>query len=509
MNESCSHYYSYSYDPVGNRTKLETKKSTTSYSYDQADELTSASKLEHRRTEVTSYAYDLNGNETQEGSTHYSYNLENKLAQVVDKHEKVSYSYTGEGLMNTRSTHSETTSYSWDTSSELPELALETTSKGQGRHVDTDTTAYTYGAGPIGTETRRGSYTFHTDALGSVIALSDEHGKLVEAYRYTPYGESYGPGASDEAPAETSENPIRFTGQYLDSESGLYNMRAREYDPETGRFLETDPVTCDEGGACGSVYVYVDDRPTVKTDPSGMCPIDNGTPTCMKNWWKNSAQEKSAQAVLSSITNRHRQHAWNEDGKIDPLWKEYAMYAPLPPLRIRALDEAKSWLGTTESPADSNHVHGITDWYGLDHAYWCVMAVTRWYVDVGSTAFEKGSRWSYAGDVSKAAKEGWYGLSVVKRSKLPQPGDIVTFSEWGEPDASMDPYSMSYLELRQPADHIGIVVDAASRNVFNTIEGNTSSSSSGSQSNGGGVFKKHRVIPDSSFAHCLFIHVSH
>jgi YD repeat-containing protein len=134
MNESCSHYYLYSYDPVGNRTKLETKRSTTSYSYAAADELTSASKLEHRRTEVTSYAYDLNGNQTAEGSTHYSYNLENKLTQVVDKHEKVSYSYTGEGLMNTRSTHSETTSYAWDTSSELPELALETTSKGQGRH---------------------------------------------------------------------------------------------------------------------------------------------------------------------------------------------------------------------------------------------------------------------------------------------------------------------------------------------------------------------------------------
>jgi cell wall-associated NlpC family hydrolase len=30
----------------------------------------------------------------------------------------------------------------------------------------------------------------------------------------------------------------------------------------------------------------VDDRPTVQTDPSGMCPIDNATPTCMKNWWK-------------------------------------------------------------------------------------------------------------------------------------------------------------------------------------------------------------------------------
>jgi RHS repeat-associated protein len=268
MNESCSHYYLYSYDPVGNRTKLETKKSTTSYSYDAADELTSASKLEHRRTEVTSYAYDLNGNQTAEGSTHYSYNLENKLTQVVDKHEKVSYSYTGEGLMNTRSTHSETTSYAWDTSSELPELALETDARGSGRFQLKDTRAYTYGAGPIGMEARRETYTFHTDALGSVIALSDEHGKLVESYRYAPYGESYGPGNSSGTEANSS-NPIRFTGQYLDSESDLYNMRAREYDPGSGRFLEVDPLQCDSGGSCASTYLYADDQPTVMIDPSG------------------------------------------------------------------------------------------------------------------------------------------------------------------------------------------------------------------------------------------------
>jgi RHS repeat-associated protein len=279
MNESCSHYYSYSYDPVGNRTKLETKKSETSYSYDAADELTGASKLEHRRTELTSYAYDLNGNETAESSTHYSYNLENKLTQVVDKHEKVSYSYTGEGLMNTRSTHSETTSYSWDTSSELPELALETTSKGQGRHVDTDTTAYTYGAGPIGTEAQRGSYTFHTDALGSVIALSDSRGKLVESYRYTPYGESYGPGQSGEAESD-SLNSMRFAGQYLDSESDLYNMRARKYEPETGRFLQVDPLEADTGSPAVGVYVYVNDQPTVMTDPSGEKAMMSANTSC-------------------------------------------------------------------------------------------------------------------------------------------------------------------------------------------------------------------------------------
>ena len=62
---------------------------------------------------------------------------------------------------------------------------------------------------------------------------------------------------------------MRYAGQYLDTVSDLYNMRAREYEPETGRFLQVDPLECDSGGACGSTYVYVEDQPTVKVDPSG------------------------------------------------------------------------------------------------------------------------------------------------------------------------------------------------------------------------------------------------
>jgi RHS repeat-associated protein len=267
MNESCSHYYAYSYDPVGNRTKLETRRSTTSYSYDQADELVGSSKQKRgRHPELTRYTYDPNGNETTEGSTQYSYNLENTLTQVVDSGKKVSYTYTGDGLMSTRSTRSEITAYAWDTSSDLAQLAVETTRKSQGWHVNTDTTAYTYGVGPIGAETQSGAYTFHTDALGSVIGLSDDHGTLTQSYRYTPYGGSYGSGLSGDAGVD-SLNSMRFAGQYLDSESDLYNMRAREYEPGAGRFLEIDPVECSE--SCASTYVYALDQPTILIDPSG------------------------------------------------------------------------------------------------------------------------------------------------------------------------------------------------------------------------------------------------
>lgn len=47
-----------------------------------------------------------------------------------------------------------------------------------------------------------------------------------------------------------------------------------------------------------------------------------------------------------------------------------------------ALNEARKWLGATEQPPGSNHVPGITDWYGFDGA-WCDMAVSRWLTDAG------------------------------------------------------------------------------------------------------------------------------
>jgi RHS repeat-associated protein len=126
--------------------------------------------------------------------------------------------------------------------------------------------SYSYGQDLTGLITSSGSYSFHTDAIGSVIELSNDRGKVEGSYRYTPFGDSYSLGSSDREEGN-STNPIRFAGQYLDSETDLYDMRAREYDPETGRFLEEDPLACDE--ACSSTYVYAENNPILLIDPSG------------------------------------------------------------------------------------------------------------------------------------------------------------------------------------------------------------------------------------------------
>ena len=69
---------------------------------------------------------------------------------------------------------------------------------------------------------------------------------------------------------EVSHNPSHYRAEQYDSDLGLYYLRARYYNPLTGRFVSRDP----ENGPIGMPimlhkYVYVGDNPTNRIDPSG------------------------------------------------------------------------------------------------------------------------------------------------------------------------------------------------------------------------------------------------
>ena len=68
----------------------------------------------------------------------------------------------------------------------------------------------------------------------------------MDSYRYDPYGAPLDDNPTlDNPPPDGSHvlNPFLFTGQYLDSVTSLYDLRARNYNSLIGRLLQTDPFT--------------------------------------------------------------------------------------------------------------------------------------------------------------------------------------------------------------------------------------------------------------------------
>ncbi len=120
-----------------------------------------------------------------------------------------------------------------------------------------------------------------TDALGSVDAITDGGGKVIEKRSYDAFGARRNPvGWGPWQGALTSNvTPVGFEGLEADDEVGLVNMRGRIYDPKIGRFLTTDPLVSRPGFAQSwNPYSYVLNSPLNFTDPSGFQDTPAGLP---------------------------------------------------------------------------------------------------------------------------------------------------------------------------------------------------------------------------------------
>lgn len=117
-------------------------------------------------------------------------------------------------------------------------------------------------------------YYYHTDALGSPVAVTDANRNVVERTQYAPYGqvlnrpEHDGPG---------------YTGHEEDAQTGLTNMQQRYADKIIGRMDSVDPMGVDlTTGANFNRYAYASDNPYRYVDPDGRYSCSGGKSDCGK-----------------------------------------------------------------------------------------------------------------------------------------------------------------------------------------------------------------------------------
>ena len=112
-------------------------------------------------------------------------------------------------------------------------------------------------------------YFYIRNIQGDIIGLVDEMGTEVVSYTYDTWGKVISISGSL-ASTVGEKNPYLYRGYRYDSETGLYYLQARYYNPEWGRFLNADNFGGDTGSLLShNVFAYCMNNPVNLSDPSG------------------------------------------------------------------------------------------------------------------------------------------------------------------------------------------------------------------------------------------------
>lgn len=244
--------YEYVYDAIGNRTQQKIDASAASYTYNDDAQLTQGGSI--------TYAYDNNGAlKTKTVSmlpTSFTFNAKRQLEKVGTAAQ---YAYDGFGNRVSKKVNAVETRFINDVSGELPYVLAETNAQNQAQSLNI------YGLGLLSTGPAAAASRLYplTDALGNVRFVVNASGQFVAKYAYDPFG-------NVRRKDGTATSPVTFAAEQSDAETGLTFLRARYYDPATGRFISRDPLVGPLGlPVSQNPYAYALGNPVNVRDPSG------------------------------------------------------------------------------------------------------------------------------------------------------------------------------------------------------------------------------------------------
>lgn len=245
-------------DAVGNRLVNWRDYIRTDYQYDPDSQRLLSKTV---NGQMTSYGYNSQGQTNQVGNRTLNYAPDQRLTGIVQGNSTLgNYRYDAFGHRIGKTVATGSTDYVYD---QDHRLIAET--KGTGiQH-----TVYLDGQ-PLaridGESSNSPIRYFHTNHLGAPLVVSDQKQQIVWRGLLELFGQV--------TPINPNlEQNLRFAGQYFDAETGWHYNYQRYYDPNLGRYLQSDPI-----GLAGGVnaYVYVGNNPLNYIDPLGLTELAPG-----------------------------------------------------------------------------------------------------------------------------------------------------------------------------------------------------------------------------------------
>jgi RHS repeat-associated protein len=264
------------------------------------------------------YAYNANGQLATAGANGYSYDADGRLNTVTKSGSTVTLNHDAYDHLTQVTSNGVTTNYRYDAQGNrigevstngaknylvAPNLgnglaSTDLVTDGSGNVVSD----YVYGGSQIIARLDANGEPLYylTDSMGSVIGLVDGAGNIQSRIVYDGFGnvESGDDGSS-------LGGDFRFQGQWLESESGLYYMRARDYDSQTGLFLSRDPVDVQEQEVeAFNPYQFAFNNPLVYSDPTGLFSITEVNVTMSLQEALSSLRTVSGKAAVDYAKNK-------------------------------------------------------------------------------------------------------------------------------------------------------------------------------------------------------------
>ncbi|MBL4932373.1 RHS repeat-associated core domain-containing protein [Clostridium sp. YIM B02565] len=207
--------------------------------------------------------YDAIGNPlTYDGNT-YTWDRGRTLTGITGNGKTISFKYNDSGIRTEKNVNGVVSKYTLNGD----KVVYEEVTNGSA----VDKIYYTYDASSnlISIKLNGTEYFYVRNGQGDIIGLVDTNGTQVVSYSYDSWGKLV---SIDGTLKDTLgvKNPYRYRGYRYDTETGMYYLNSRYYNPDWGRFINADAL----GGNVGellshNIFAYCKNNPVNMQDPNG------------------------------------------------------------------------------------------------------------------------------------------------------------------------------------------------------------------------------------------------